>query len=132
MQRTKAAANARRSDPEAPHGGRATRTLGSRASTRFTSKRCGRRSSWRLELLDAVAKAFAKSVAWGSGTIAGLIVRALAQVLEQGNASAGRDCCFAAAIALRDKSQLEESDAALFNYTESATKTIWDFDTWRR
>jgi hypothetical protein len=89
------------------------------------------------ELVQSVAgsaaKAFAESPASGSVAVGELILRGLAQGRVQRHFPAGYDLLREAAIALRDKPELDESDLQLLHQTDSlasVTRSLWDFDTW--
>ena len=82
------------------------------------------------EVLEAVADALDASPPSESGEPLELMVRGWARLLQQGY-PAGTELLREATTALRDKTELEESDLPLLYFTEGVTRSTWDFDSWR-
>jgi DNA-binding CsgD family transcriptional regulator len=84
--------------------------------------------SGQPQTLEVVSQALAESPA-AESSVAGLLTRGWAQMLEQGF-PAGTDLMRQAMILLREKPALEESDLSLLPYTEGITLNSWDIDNW--
>jgi len=81
------------------------------------------------ELLHALAEELSESPTSDSESTRDLLIRGWAAVLGDTPAE-GRDLLRRAALALRDKPELEEPDLSLLNHTDTVTRTLWDFDSW--
>jgi DNA-binding CsgD family transcriptional regulator/tetratricopeptide (TPR) repeat protein len=86
----------------------------------------------RPELMRAIATSLAMSPTTDSGAAVELIIGACQRMLEVGRKDpmAAYDLFRQAAIALRDKPQLEELDLRLFQYADTGSRGLFDFDLW--
>jgi len=82
------------------------------------------------EILQAFSDALGASPSSESGKPLELLVRGWAQLLQHGYPS-GTELLREAMTALRDKTELEESDLPMLYFTDGVTRSLWDFDSWR-
>ena len=82
------------------------------------------------DVLAALAGAFPTTHTSQSQGVAEQIVHAWAELLTEGPTSAGSVHLHQAALSLLEKPKFADSDLLLLRYTDAATQSLWDLETW--